>query len=238
MNRSRSQSDRPQETKRQTTRQRWRLWVLAACVGLPLSIFGVTGALWLYEHHLLRWVGLALLCGEALLLWLFRRWSRQDETLLPQPSAVLPATFAPRDEAAWTLVQAYLERVEGDEITLETPEQLLALGREILERVASHYHPTVPEPLLAIPVPLLFRAIEETARDLAQITGTLPLSHRLTIGHALRGYRLHQKILPAYNVYRLLYPLFNWQNALVQMLITDRLFDLTKHTLTQWLLKW
>jgi predicted GTPase len=238
MHTSHSQSDRLQETKRQAARRRWQLWVLAACVGLPLSVFGVTGALWLYERHWLRWVGLALVCGEALLLWLVRRWSRQDEALLPQPSAVLPATFAPRDEAAWALVQAYLERVEHGEITLESPEQCLALGREILERIATHYHPSVPEPLLAIPVPLLFRAIEETARDLAQVTGTLPLSHRLTIGHALRGYRLHQKILPAYNVYRLLYPLFNWQNAIVQYLVTDRLFDLTKHTLTQWLLKW
>ena len=44
--------------------------------------------------------------------------------------------------------------------------------------------------------------------------------------------------MPAYNVYRALYPLFNWHNALFQYLVTDRLFDLTKQTLTQWLLKW
>ena len=52
----------------------------------------------------------------------------------------------------------------------------------------------------------------------------------------MRGYRLHQKIMPAYRVYRLLYPLFNWHNALFQRLVTDRLFDLTKQTLNQWLL--
>jgi predicted GTPase len=207
-------------------------------VGLPLLVFGVTGALWLYERHWLRWVGLAFVCGQALLLWLLRRWSRQDAALLPQPSAVLPPTFAPRDEAAWALVQEYLERIDRGEIALEAPEQFLSLGREILERIAAHYNPTVHEPLLAIPVPLLCRAIEETARDLAQITGSLPLSHRISIGNAMRGYRLHQKILPAYNVYRLLYPLFNWQNALLQLLVTDRLFDLTKQTLTQWLCKW
>jgi predicted GTPase len=87
-------------------------------------------------------------------------------------------------------------------------------------------------------VPLLFRAIEETARDLAQVTAALPLAHRITIGEALHGYRLQQKIMPAYNVYRVLYPIFNWHNALFQLLVTDRLFDLTKQTLTQWLLKW
>ena len=82
-----------------------------ATVGLWCS-----GTLWLYERHWLRWVGLALLCGEALLLWLARRWSRTEAALLPQPSAALPPTFAPRDEAAWALVQAYLERIERGEI--------------------------------------------------------------------------------------------------------------------------
>jgi len=218
--------------------QRWRLWVLGACVGLPLLVFGVTGALWLYEHHWLKWVGLAFLCGEALFLWLVRRWSRADAALLPQPSAIAPPTFAPRDEAAWALVQEYLDRIDRGDILFEGVEQFLTLGREILERVAAHYNPDKREPLLAIPVPLLFRALEETAHDLAQATAALPLAHRITIGDAMRGYRLHQKILPAYRVYRLLYPLFNWHNALFQRLVTDRLFDLTKQTLNQWLLKW
>ena len=44
--------------------------------------------------------------------------------------------------------------------------------------------------------------------------------------------------MPAYRVYRLLYPLFNWHNALFQRLVTDRLFDLTRQTFNQWLLKW
>lgn len=238
MSTSESQRHHPPGTPRRGIRQRWRLWVLGACVGLPLSILGVTGALWLYEHHWLRWFGLGLLCGEALLFWLGRRWSRKDLALLPQPSAALPVAFAPRDEAAWAVVQNYLERVERGEIVLEVPEQFLSLGRDILERIAAHYNPTAQEPLLAIQMPLLFRAIEETARDLAYVTGALPLSHRITIGNAIRGYRLHQKIQPAYHVYRMLYPLFNWQNALFQHLVTDRLFDLTKQTLTQWLLKW
>ena len=218
--------------------QRWRLWVLAACVGLPLLVFGVTGALWLYERHWLKWVGLAFLCGEALCLWLLRRWSHIDAALLPQPPTVLPPTFAPRDEAAWALVQEYLDRIERGEIVFEELEQFLSLGREILERIASHYNPDNREPLLAVQVPLLCRAIEETAHDLAQATASLPLAHRITIGDAVRGYRLQQKIMPAYNVYRLLYPLFNWHNALFQLLVTDRLFDLTKQTLIQWLLKW
>ena len=117
--------------------QRWRLWVLGACVGLPLVVFGVTGALWLYEHHWLKWVGLAFLCGEALLLWLVRRWSRTDAVLLPQPSTVVPPTFAPRDEAAWELVQEYLERIDRGDILFEGLEQFLSLGREILERIAA-----------------------------------------------------------------------------------------------------
>src|SRR5262249_51461138 len=50
--------------------------------------------------------------------------------------------------------------------------------------------------------------------------------------------RMHQKLQPAYKVYRLLYPLWNWKNALFQLTVTDRLFDVTKETLGQWLLKW
>jgi uncharacterized protein len=227
-----------QTVSRPLSVQRRRLCVLAACVGLPLLVFGATGALWLYEHHWLKWVGLAFLCGEALFLWLVRRWSRADTALLPQPSGVLPLTFAPRDEAAWALVQEYLERIEHGDIRFEGLEQFLSLGREILERIAAHYNPEKREPLLAIQVPLLFRALEETAHDLAQATAAVPLAHHITIGDAIRGYRLHQKIMPAYQVYRFLYPLFNWHNALFQRLVTDRLFDLTKQTLNQWLLKW
>jgi predicted GTPase len=218
--------------------RRWQWWVLAACVSVPLLVFGVTGALWLYERHWLGWVGLAFLCGEALLLWLFRRWSRADVTLLPYPPTVLPPTFAPRDEAAWALVQEYLARIDRGEIVFEELNQFLSLGREILERIAAYYNPGAREPLFAIQVPQRLRAIEETAHDLAQATADLPLAHRITIGDAVRGYRLRQRIMPAYNVYRMLYPLFNWRNALFQLAVTDRLFDLTKQTLTQWLLKW
>jgi uncharacterized protein len=238
MQTSQSQNRRPRRTRRYAAWRSWRVWVLAACLGLPLLVFGIAGALWLYERHWLRWAGLVFLCGEALLLWLVRRWSRKDTALLPQPPAALPPTFAPRDEAAWALVQEYLEKIERNEIVLEDPEQFLSLGRDILEHIAAHYNPAARRPLLAIQVPLLFRAIEETARDLAQVTAALPLAHRITIGDAVHGYRLRQKIMPAYNVYRLLYPLFNWHNALFQLLVTDRLFDLTKQTLTQWLLKW
>lgn len=238
MNSTQSHSRRSHIASHTPALQRWRLWVLGACVGLPLLVFGATGALWLYEHHWLKWVGLAFLCGEALCLWLVRRWSRTDTALLPQPSTAVPPTFAPRDEAAWTLVQTYLDRIDRDEILFEGLEQFLSLGREILERIAACYNPDNWKPLLAIQVPLLFRALEETAHDLAQATAALPLAHHITIGDAVRGYRLHQKIMPAYRVYRLLYPLFNWHNALFQRLVTDRLFDLTKQTLNQWLLKW
>jgi uncharacterized protein len=218
--------------------RRWRLWVLAACLGVPAVAFGVAGALWLYERRWLGWTGLVFLCGEALLLALFRRWSRKEGALLPQPPTALPAEFAPRDEAAWGLVKEYLDRVDSGEITLTSLDQFWSLGQEILGRVAAFYRPGDKEPLLAVQVPLLFRAIEETARDLAQVTADLPFAHRITIGDAVRGYRMHQKLQPAYKAYRLLYPLWNWKNALFQLAVTDRLFDVTKETLGQWLLKW
>lgn len=218
--------------------RRWRLWMLAACIVIPLLGFGVVGALWLRERGWLGWAGLVFVGGETLAFFLFRRWSRRDDRLLPQPPQVPPAKFSPRDQEAWQLVREYEDRIERGELTLTSLEQLLSLGREILERVATFYRPGERDPLLAVPVPLLLRAIEETARDLATITADLPLAHRITIGDAIRGYRISQKLRPAYDVYRVLYPLFSWQNALFRVLITDRLFALARETLNQWLLRW
>ncbi|MGE0827307.1 MAG: GTPase [Candidatus Binatia bacterium] len=216
----------------------WRLWLIIACVVLPLLGFGLAGVLWLHDHNWLSWAGLVFLCGEACALILFRRWARGGKAVLPQPGVKMPAEFSPREEGAWALVQEYQARVERGEIILAGAEGLLPLGREILERIAHYYHPTDQDPLRAVPIPLLFRAIEETARDLADVSASLPLSHKITISDLTRGYRLQQRIKPVYDTYRLFYPLLNWKSAAFQYLITDRLFDLTKETLSQWLLKW
>jgi len=220
---------------------RWRFWVLVACVGLPLLAFGVAGSLWLYERHWLGWAGLAFLCGEALAFFLFRRWLQDDGAMLPQPALSPPPEFSPREEAAWRLIQEYQKRIDRNEIVLTSLDQLLSLGREILGRVAAFYRPEDKEPLLAVQVPLLFRAIEETARDLAAVTATLPFAHRVTISEIVRGYQVGQKLKPAYELYqlyRVLSPLVNWQSGLFRILVTDRLFDLAQETLSQWLLKW
>jgi hypothetical protein len=221
--------------------RKWRLWLLATCIGVPFLVFGLAGALWLYERGWLGWAALALVGGEALALMLLRRWARTDGVLLPQPSMIPPAEFSPREEAAWALVREYQDRIDRNEIVLTSLDQFLSLGREILGRVAAFYRPEDPEPLLAVQVPLLFRAIEETARDLAAVTANLPFAHRVTISEIVRGYQFGQKLKPAYELYqlyRMLSPLLNWQSGLFRILVTDRLFDLAKETLSQWLLKW
>lgn len=219
----------------------WRLWLLAACVIVPLGGFGLVGALWLSERGWLWLAGLILLSGEALAYFLFRRWTQSDNVFLPRPSQTTPADLSPRDEEAWILMREYQERIDRGDITLTSLDQLLSLGKEILERVASFYRPGEPEPLLAVQIPLLLRAIEETARDLATVTANVPFAHRVTIGNAVRGYRVGQKLKPiydAYQFYRFLSPLINWQTAVFRIFVTDRLFDLTRETLNQWLLRW
>ena len=216
----------------------WRLWLLGFLLAAPVLVFGVAGALWLHDRGWLGWMGLGALCIQALVLALFRRWSKAHGIILPQPPTELPADLAPRDEAAWKVVQEYIERICRGELTLTSMDQFWSLGQEILARIAKFYHPNDKDPLLAVQVPLLFRAIEETARDLAMVTADVPFAHRVTIGDAVRGYRLQQKVKPAYDAYRALYPVLNWKNALFQWFVTDRLFDLTKVTLSQWILKW
>ena len=216
----------------------WRFWLFGFLAAIPVLIFGATGALWLYDRGWLGWVGLGFLLLQALVLVLLRRWSKVPGAMLPQPSTEPPAELAPRDEAAWKIVREYIDRVDRGELTLTSTEQFWSLGQEILTRIAEFYHPYDKDALLAVQVPLLCRAIEETARDLATVTAEVPFAHRITIGDAVRGYRLQQKVKPAYDVYRSLYPVLNWKSALFQWFVTDRLFDLTKETLQQWILKW
>ena len=219
----------------------WRLVALSSCLALPVLGFGVAGVLWLHERGWLGWAGLAFIGGEALALWLFRRWVRNDQSLLPQPSAHAPLEFSPREEEAWRLVQEYQDRIERNEIEIVSLEQLFTLGKEILARMARFYQPAAKDPLFAVPVPLLLRAIEETARDLVEVSASLPFAHRITISEMMRGYQLSQKMKPAYELYQLyrfLSPLISPQSGLFRLLVTDRLFDLTKETLNQWLLKW
>lgn len=179
-----------------------------------------------------------MLGGETLALFLLRRWARLEEQLLPQPPQIPPPEFSPRDQEAWRLVRDYEDRIARGELTLTSLEQCVSLGREIVERVARFYRPAEKDPLLAVPVPLLLRALEETTRDLATVAAELPFAHRITIGELLRGYRVGQKLKPAYDLYRVLYPLWNWQGALLRVLVTDRLFALTRETLQQWLARW
>jgi uncharacterized protein len=231
-----------QHSPRKTHRRLpWRIVLLVACVALPLLGFVVAGALWLHDRGWLAWAALVFVAGEALALLLFRRWMHNEQPLLTLPAALPPSEFSPREEAAWRIVHEYQERIDRNELTLSSLNQLLELGEEILGRVATFTRPDETSPLLAVPVPLLLRAIEETAHDLATITSQLPFAHRITISEMVRGYRFSQKMKPAYElyqIYRLLSPLINPQSGLFRILITDKLFDLTKETLNQWLLKW
>jgi predicted GTPase len=166
---------------------------------------------------------------------------RSEQPLLTLPASSPPPEFSPREEAAWQIVHEYQERIDRNELTLSSVNQLLELGEEILSRIAAFARPEEKSPLFAVPVPLLLRAIEETARDLATITTQLPFAHRITISEMVRGYRFGQKMKPVYELYQLyrfLSPLINPQSGIFRILITDKLFDLTKETLNQWLLKW
>ena len=223
------------------TARGWRVWVLVGCVVLPLLTFVAAGGVWFYEQGWLGWAGVAFVVGEAIALLLFRRWAQAEQPLLPRPSARPPESFSPRDEEAWKLVLAYQEQIERGELVFASLDEYIELGREMLECMAKFYRPDDPDPLIAVPVPLLFRALEETAHDLATVTTNLPFAHRVTIGEILRGYRIGQKLKPAYDLYqayRILSPLLNWQSAIIRFFVTERLFDLTKETLQQWLLRW
>ena len=121
----------------QRTLGRWRVALLVTCFALPLLGFGAAGAVWLYERGWLGWASAVFVAGQTLALLFVRRWVRGDHRVLPPPSGQPPLAASPREEAAWNLVQEYQVRVDRNELVLSSSEQLLALGQEIVGRVAA-----------------------------------------------------------------------------------------------------
>ena len=128
------------------------------------------------------WAALVSLSGWPLMAWLRKR------TPLPGPStAARPQDWTPVGRAAWADVEAISRRLETEEISLDRPEPLINLAREVVESVARQFHPRSRKPLYEIPVPHLLRIVELVACDLRDAcSAKIPGSHILTINDLLK----------------------------------------------------
>jgi hypothetical protein len=160
------------------------LWALPLAALLPLGLW------WLWQSGtMVFWLAATLVCsaaGYGLQWWLRRR----DDRLLADARTGPDPLWPPRSQTAWEAVESLATGIEPEDWPLSDGPRLTTLGREALERVARLYHPGVEWPLLELTLPHGLLIIERACRDLrTEITGQIPLSHRLTLGDLVRAYR-------------------------------------------------
>ena len=186
------------------------LWTLPVAALLPL------GLLWLWQSGNLPWWLAALLgcsaAGYAFQFWLRRR----DRRLLAGAATTPDAQWPPRSKAAWDAIEAMAEGVRPVDWPLADGPRLATLGRDALEQVARVYHPQVERPLLELTLPHALLIIERACRDLrTEVTGQIPMSHRLTLGDLARAYRWKATAEHLLDLYRAGRLVFNPAGALL-----------------------
>lgn len=167
-------------------------WILLlAWMSIPFVLLGIAGSLWLWEHQWgIIWAAATAVVTALswpLLYRLQKRCTRPLEKLSSEPDP----NWAPRAELAWQDVEAIANRLNVDDVPLDQPEALWKLLNEVLQTVATRYHPDSDQAVLETPVPHVLKVVELVAVDLRQAFSThVPGSHILTLNDMLRMKRL------------------------------------------------
>jgi hypothetical protein len=167
------------------------------------------GTIWLWEHG---WVVLSI----ATTLWviagiafsvLAARWTRSTHPMMPPLDWESPQTFSPLDRGAWKLVEDEADR--GESLTFEAllgADTYIDTGRQLLRRLAVHYHPLTSNPLDDIPLIELLTAMELAAEDLARLCRQVPGGDLLTLSHWRTAVQVAGYISRANDLYSFLLP--------------------------------
>lgn len=197
-------------------RRHWREAALALCLLGPLAALLGFGMLWLVEHRaVLPWLGLAAAAalGAALLLRALR--AGEAVALLPAPAP--DAAWAPRERAAWDIVQARIAATPA--FSFDTATEPQAVLAALVEDVARHYGPESVEPLARFTVPEALLLAERTSRRLrADLLAAVPFVHAVPLSTCLWWYRRRDLLdlaTRAYDVYRVFRPLIDPVSALL-----------------------
>lgn len=173
------------------------LWTLPVAALAPLGVF------WLWRVEALPWWLLAMVSCSAAGYGLQRWLQRRDRDLLTGAATGPDPGWPPKAENAWVVVERLAEEAKPADWPLDDGGRLWTLGRNTLDAVARHYHPTQERPLLELTVPHTLLIIERASRDLrATVTDHLPLSHSLTLGALVRAWRWKDVAERLSNVYR------------------------------------
>jgi predicted GTPase len=211
------------------------LWAVPVAALLPL------GLVWLSQVEAMRyWLAALVLfsaAGYGLQFWLHRHERRLLLTAETGPDPDWP----PAAEAAWELVEDMAAQTKAEDWSIDKGARLGDLGRQTLERVARHFHPTVDEPLLELTVPHTLLIVERASRDLREaITDHIPFSHRLTVGSLMRAYRWKPFADRLLSLYRAGQWIVNPVNAFLASALDqlrDRGYSLAQDEVYRWILQ-
>lgn len=168
-------------------------WLIPVAVLLILPYVIAIGAgwLWMYQRGWHLWWFASCLISASLIIALV--WWIAARLNAPQnvKAQIQPAThWPPKGLAAWDEVEHIAERVKKNPPDWQDPRDAWPLMREIIEKVAKHYHPRSDQPMLEMPLPHLLQILEWVCRDLRlAFTANFPGSHLLTINDLLRAKR-------------------------------------------------
>src|SRR5262249_11625741 len=167
------------------------------------------GMLWLWERG---W----LVLGIATTLWvsagilfsiLAARWTHSSHPVLPPLDWEAPQTFSPRDRDAWKLVEEAAD--EGDQLpyaALMGADTYINSGRQLFQRLATHYHPLASNPIDDVPLVELLTALELATEDLARLCRQVPGGDLVTLSHWRTAVQVAGYISKANDLYSYLLP--------------------------------
>ncbi len=211
-----------------------RAAIALVLLSVPYLLLFAAGSIWLFRNRMLvGWAGFALAFTAAGWYLLRGLWHKAE------PPRVQPdLTWPPQGMAVWEQVERLAVEIEGKELPLDRPEQLVAVVRRVADVVARHYHPQAADPWLETPFPHLLRIVELVARDLRQATlGYVPGSHILTIGDLRRLQKLAGIAHRSYFWYRIATFVINTPAAFLREArdaVFGQLRDMSTGTARRW----
>lgn len=206
------------ETGSRDLARNWRGAVLLVLLIGPVLIYVVLGSLWLKERGWLLYATLIWLAIGVLFGVLAEFWTRRRRPILPPIDWEMPGTFAPRDQAAWDLVQREAGTVDAlPADRLSRIETYLEVGQRLAQALARHYQPDATQPLERVPVVELLTALELAAEDLNGLCRQIPGGDLITPGHWKQAVKASEWITRANDLYSYVLPLIQPVSGLARL---------------------
>jgi predicted GTPase len=221
--------------------KQWRYWLLSLLLVGPILAYMGLGMLWLWERG---W----LILGIATTVWvtagilfsiLAARWTQSSHPILPPLDWEAPQTFSPRDREAWALVQQAAD--EGDQLPYEAlleADLYINSGRQLFQRLASHYHPLVTNPIDDVPLVELLTALELATEDLERLCRQVPGGDLVTLSHWRTAVQVAGYISKANDLYSYLLPFLSPVGGLARWGTREWIVKPAWKNMQQNLLRW